>query len=139
MIQRLSESGVALSAADKETLRGYTGGHPFLMDILFFHLLNQRASGQLVSVPTACEQVAPEFVVHQYRATIELLHDLGLLATLQSVLTPENPNSHRNPPGQEAVQQLLRLGILTKSPSDYTAFSEHFQRYVLELPLTPTC
>lgn len=114
-------------AGDKQVLFNeneileYSGGHPFLAEILLCHIYDLNSSTEGIN------QSIPEIFAH-YKGLQKFLSDLDLFdQLLQATIGP------RWSMRIESVEQLIAYGLMVKSDSEkigYHGWSEHFQSYL---------
>lgn len=122
---RLTSAGVSMDAEVKERIQFYCGGHPYLLEMLGYELVEMSREQQEILVDRAAQQVAQSFLDH-YDQIVDLLReDASLNKLLQLLFGPIVDVK------QTDVDEFLRYGLLKATDDDrFIAFSAHFQAYL---------
>lgn len=125
LLTRLKTVGIELGDDLTGAIQYYAGGHPFLLEMLGYAIVEQyRISGR-VEIEMVARDLEHSFL-DQYDRMIALLEeDHALDKLLQILFGPVYDVK------QTDVEDLLRYGlIIPTGESTYTAFSLHFQEYL---------
>lgn len=122
---RLTSAGVSTDAEVKERIQFYCGGHPYLLEMLGYELVEMHREQQEIMVDRAAQQLGQSFLDHYDRMVDLLREDASLNKLLQILFGPIVDVK------QTDIDELLRYGLI-KSTDDgrFTAFSAHFQTYL---------
>ena len=106
-------------------LRNYCGGHPFLLDVLGYEVVEGFREDKRFDLENAAHRVEHAFLDLYDHMTAILDEDKSLSQLLQVLFGPVIDVK------QSDVDQLLRYGFVRESCSGkYVSFSEHFQAYL---------
>ena len=109
----------------KNQIDFYCGGHPYLLEMLGYELVEVFREQQQIDVDGAAKRVEASFI-DQYDRMIDLLQEDGNLTKLLQVLFGPVIDVK-----QTEVDELVRYGFIElTSQQVYVAFSEHFQSYL---------
>jgi hypothetical protein len=122
---RLSSVGIALTPELKERVSFYCGGHPYLLEMLGYEIVEMFREQQKIDVDQAARRIEQSFL-DQYDHMVDILsEDANLNKMLQILFGPVVDVK------QTDADELLRYGLI--KPTDegtYVAFSPHFQSYL---------
>jgi len=122
---RLASVGLPVTSTVKEKIDFYCGGHPYLLEMLGYELVEQYRVTQQTDVDRAARDVGQAFTDH-YDRMIDLLREDGKLSKLLQILFGPIVDVK-----QTDVEELLRYGIIKPTPENtYTAFSDHFRSFL---------
>jgi len=122
---RLSSIGVSLNSEAKKHVIFYCGGHPYLLEMLGYEILEVFRDKQKTDVEMAAQRIIQDFI-SQYERMIDLLREDGNLGKLLQILFGPIVDVK-----QTDVEELLRYGFIKAGEKDtYVAFSEHFQIFL---------
>jgi len=121
---RFASAGLVLSVADRALLDQQAGGHPYLLDLLGFELVQSHLTGGTVNVEAVCHQLSPAFVTY-YSDILNLLREDGRLAKLVQILVGPVYDVT-----QLDIDHFLRYGLIVPSVDQYRAYSSHFENYL---------
>ena len=120
----LASVGIPINASLSERVTYYCGGHPYLLEILGYEIVEFFRERRIVDVDEAARRSLPSFL-DQYDRMIELLREEGTIAKLlQALVGPAFDVKWTD------VEALLKYGFIKPSEQGYMAFSEHFQTYL---------
>jgi len=121
---RCSQAGLGLDQASRDRVRFYCGGHPFLLNVVGYELVELSRDQQPLDVDRAAHR-AMDSIVSEYDRIVGLLLDDCRLGRLLQILYG---------PVIDAVQadadEFARYGIIEEVEGRYQAFSEHFGAYL---------
>ena len=121
---RLTSLGISDDASLREQVAFYCGGHPYLLELLGYEVVEFFRERQVVDVNEAARRSLSSFL-NQYDRMIELLREEGTLGKLlQALVGPVFDVKWTD------VETLLKYGFIKPSEQGYVAFSEHFQTYL---------
>ncbi len=129
---RLAMVGLPVSPMLKESIDFYTGGHPYLLEMLGYNLVFHNR--QQDDVDVAAREIEQSFVDY-YNQLVNLLREDGILDKLLQVLF--SPGGDIEPTN---VNELLRYGLIKPSRQGaHVAFSPRFQSFLrlMELESEP--
>lgn len=122
--ERLSSVGILDDTTLRDQIDFYCGGHPYLLELLGFEVVELFRMRRVVDVDEAARRSLPSFL-RQYDRMIELLREEGTLGKLlQALVGPVFDVKWTD------VETLLKYGFIKRSEQGYVAFSEHFQTYL---------
>jgi len=122
---RLTSVGVSGISALRERVNFYCGGHPYLLEMLGYEILEVFREEQMVDVDKATQRIAQSFL-DQYDRMVDLLRKDGNLSKLLQILFGPVVDVK-----QTDVDELLRYGLIKPGEQDtYVAFSDHFQTFL---------
>jgi hypothetical protein len=123
--QRLSSVGVPVTAQLQERVDFYCGGHPFLLEMLGYEIVEMFREQLRISVDQAAKRIEQSFL-DQYDHMANILNeDDSLNKMLQILFGPVVSVK------QSDAEELQRYGLIKRAEQDsYMAFSEHFHRYL---------
>jgi hypothetical protein len=122
---RLASVGISTDAEAEERIHFYCGGHPYLVELLGYELVEMCREQQEITVDRAAQRVERSFLDH-YDCMVGLLREDESLNKLLQILFGPIVDVK-----QTDVEELLRYGLI--KPTDdgrFTAFSAHFQTYL---------
>lgn len=124
-LARLSSIGIEITPILKERMRYYCGGHPYLLEMLSYELVELFRESQVVDVDEAARRVERSFL-DQYDHIVRILSEDNSLNKLLQVLFGPVVDVRQND-----IDELLRYGLICLTDQgDYAAFSAHFQIYL---------
>jgi len=122
---RLASVGVSDDVSLRERVAFYCDGHPYLLELLGYEVVELFREEQVVDVDRAARRSLPSFL-SQYDRMIELLREEGNLDKILQVLVGPVVDVKWTD-----VENLLKYGFIKQGEQGtYTAFSEHFQAYI---------
>ena len=122
---RLASIGISATSALKEHVAFYCGGHPYLLEMLGYEILEVFRDKQRIDAEKAAQRIAQDFLA-QYDRMVDLLREDGSLSKLLQVLFGPIVDVK-----QTDVDELLRYGFIKPGEQDtYVAFSGHFQTFL---------
>ena len=122
---RLTSVGILDTSALRERVDFYCGGHPYLLEVLGYEVLEVLREEQMVDVDKAARRVAHSLLDH-YDYVVDLLREDGKLSKLLQILFGPVVDVR-----QTDVDELLRYGFIKPSEQGtYVAFSGHFQTFL---------
>lgn len=122
---RLSSVGIEISPSLKDRVSFYCGGHPYLLEMLGYEIVELFREQQEVDVDHAAHRIGRSFL-DQYDHMISILSEDGSLNKMLQVLFGPVVDVK-----QTDVDELLRYGLIQPTDrGDYVAFSAHFQTYL---------
>lgn len=122
---RVTSVGISATSALRERVDFYCGGHPYLLEMLGYEMLEVLREKQEVDVDKAAQRIAQDFLA-QYDRMIDLLREDGNLGKLLQVLFGPIVDVK-----QTDVDELLRYGFIKSGEQDTcVAFSGHFQTFL---------
>ncbi len=122
---RLSLIGITITPEMKERVDFYCGGHPYLLEMLGYEMVEMFREQQKVDVDHAVHRIEPSFL-NQYDHMVDILREDGSLNKILQILFGPVVDVK-----QIDVDEFLRYGLI--KPTDqgvYIAFSPHFQSYL---------
>jgi hypothetical protein len=122
--RRLTHVGLPLDESIKDKIRYYCGGHPMLLEMLGYGLVEDFGQSGTVDVDRTAAQLEGAFL-DQYDRLCELLREDGRLQSLLELLF-----TALDVPRPEVVD-LEQYGLVRQAGERrYEAFSPHFQLYL---------
>jgi len=124
-LMRLSSVGLPIVPALQERLDFYCGGHPYLLEMLGYEIVEVfREQGQ-AEIESAAHRVEQSFL-DQYDRMVDLLREDDKLNKLLQILFGPAIDVD-----QTDVDELLRYGLIRPDEKGtFVAFSAHFQAYL---------
>ncbi len=125
LISRLGSIGIALNDETRAMMRFYAGGHPFLLEMLGYEMVEQYRLTGRIQMDSVAEDLEHSFL-DQYDRMVDLLReDYTLEKLLQILFGPVYDVK------QSEVEEFQRYGLIHPTTGDtYAAFSPHFQTYL---------
>lgn len=124
-LARLSSVGIDTTAGIREGLVFYCGGHPYLLEMLGYEIVELFRDTNESDVNKAAKRVERSFI-HHYEHMLGVLREDGSLSKILQILF--GPVIDAQPTDAEELQ---RYGLIkTTEQGNYVAFSEHFQAYL---------
>lgn len=122
---RLSSVGINLTPGIREAVMFYCGGHPYLLEMLGYEIVELFRETNAVDISQAAQRIEQSFI-HYYEHMLDVLReDKSLNKILQILFGPIVDANLTD------VEELKRYGIIkTINKENYSAFSEHFQTYL---------
>lgn len=122
---RLQSVGIVMDDPSKESFQYYAGGHPFLLEMLGYELIEHfRLTGR-VNVDAVGRELEHSFL-DQYDRMVDLLREDDTLGKLLQILFGPAYDVR-----QTDIERFLRYGLIHPASEDtYSAFSPHFQTYL---------
>nr|WP_290665148.1 Swt1 family HEPN domain-containing protein [Ardenticatena sp.] len=122
---RLTSIGIPDNDSLREKITFYCGGHPYLLELLGYEVVEFFREEQVVDIDKAARRSMPAFL-SQYDRMRELLREEGKLDKIIQVLFGPVVDVKWTD-----VENLLKYGFIKQDEQGtYTAFSEHFQTYL---------
>jgi AAA+ ATPase superfamily predicted ATPase len=122
---RLSAIGLPVTPELKEKADFYTGGHPFLLDILNYEIVESYRKQGIIDVESAYQKVATSFTGYYEHLERLLDEESNLNKLLQIVIGPVVDVREAD------VYRLQDYGLVRTNPDGtYSAFSQHFQAHL---------
>ncbi len=123
--ERLSSVGVEITSSLKERVSFYCGGHPYLLEMLGYEIVEMFREKQEVNVDRAASRVEGSFL-DQYDHMVGMLNEYDSLKKLLQILFGPVVDIK-----QTDVDEFLRYGLIRLTDDGkYAAFSSHFQTYL---------
>lgn len=123
--ERLTSTGIPDSASLREKITFYCGGHPYLLELLGYEVVELFRKEQVVDIDKAARRSMPAFL-SQYERMRELLREEGKFDKILQVLFGPVVDVK-----QTDIEILLKYGFIKQDEQGtYTAFSQHFQAYL---------
>ncbi len=114
-----------VDAKDKDRIKYYCGGHPYLLETLGYELVESFREHGSINVDRVGQHIQGSFL-DQYDRMRDLLNEDDTLRKLLQILF--------GPPvdvQQTDVDEFMRYGLIKETNEDnYAAYSEHFQTYL---------
>ncbi len=123
--KKLSSVGLSITPEGKNRIAFYCGGHPYLLEMLGYEIVEMFIKEQKVDVDKAARCTEQSFIDH-YDHIIELLREDGsLYKLLQTLFGPVVDVK------QTDVDKLMKYGFIKPNPQGiYVGFSEHFHSFL---------
>jgi len=123
--KKLLSVGLSLSSDDNDRIAFYCGGHPHLLVMLGYEIVEMFLEEDEVDIDKATHRIEHSFIDH-YDHLVELLQEDGNLNKLLQILFGPVINVK-----QTDVDTLLRYGLIKLGPNEvYVGFSEHFHNFL---------
>ena len=124
-IKKLSSIGLFLSPDDKDRITFYCGGHPYLLEMLGYEIVEMFREGRKTDVDEAAHRIEQSFVDH-YDHMVKLSQEDGSLYKLLQILFGPVVDVK-----QTDIDRLLKYGVIKPhSQGVYVGFSEHFHSFL---------
>jgi len=122
---RLASIGISDDVSLREKIAFYCGGHPYLLELLGYEVVELFREEQVVDIDKAARRSMHAFL-NQYDRMRELLREEGNLDKILQILVGPVVDVKWTD-----VENLLKYGFIKQDEQGtYTAFSEHFQTYL---------
>ena len=122
---RLASIGISDNVSLREKVTFYCGGHPYLLELLGYEVVELFRKEQVVDIDEAARRSMPAFL-SQYDRMRELLREEGNLDKILQILVGPVVDVKWTD-----VENLLKYGFIKQDEQGtFTAFSEHFQTYL---------
>ena len=123
--ERLSSVGIDVTPQIKERLIFYCGGHPYLLEMLGYEVVELFRETCTVDVERAFKGIEQSIIDHYEHILSLLREDEGLNKILQILFGPVVDAKPTN------AEELERYGLIkSDAKGNYVAFSEHFRTYL---------
>ena len=123
--RRLSSIVTLLSSSDKEIINYYCGGHPFLLEMLGYEIIEVFREEHKADLNMAVNHIKQSFL-EQYDRIADLLREDDSLNKLIQILFGPIVNVK-----QIDIDDFLRYGLIKLSHNEtYVGFSDHFHLYL---------
>ena len=124
-----SAIGRTMRPDDKTRILHYCGGHPYLLNILGWNIVNQFQSTKTIDVDkTANQDNLRQFFLKYYKELTNLLVDLGIHDELLEILFGDTGPKKFD---KNAGDKLELYGLIERTEGDHwRAFSDYFQEYL---------
>ncbi|GER86082.1 hypothetical protein KDW_02440 [Dictyobacter vulcani] len=124
-VQRLTNTGIVIDTQIVERISFYAGGHPYLLAMLGYDMIENFRKQQTIDIEMAAHQ-RNEALISFYDQLIAPLHEGFHLDKLLQVLFGPNVGIK-----QTEINEFLHYGLIKKGIDGvYLAFSQHFQSYL---------
>jgi len=122
---RLSSVGIEVTSSLKERVRFYCGGHPYLLEMLGYEIVELFRECQVTDVDQAAHRIERSFL-DQYDHMVSILSEDGSLNKMLQILFGPVVDVK-----QTDVDEFQRCGLIQSTErGSYVAFSAHFQTYL---------
>jgi hypothetical protein len=122
---RLSSVGIDLPRQTKDQLLFYCGGHPYLLEMVGYEVVELFRESGVVDVEQAAKRIEQSIIDHYEHMLGVLSEDKSLNKILQILFGPVIDAKHTD------AEELQRYGLIKRDDNgNYTAFSEHFRTYL---------
>lgn len=122
---RMSSVGIEVTLPVQERIRYYCGGHPYLLEMLGYEVVEMFRERNVVDVDAAAQRIEHLFL-DQYDHIVTILGEDGSLNKMLQILFGPAFDVK-----QAEVEEFLRYGLIrVNEQGTYEAFSEHFQSYL---------
>lgn len=121
---RLSSVGVAVNKGLRDQLVHHCGGHPYLIEMLGYELVEILQEYQRTDIALAFERIE-DSVFNEYQHLVTWLHEIGKIKTIRQILSDKTANIR-----QAKISELIRYGLIKIEGSGLSVFSEHFHEYL---------
>jgi hypothetical protein len=123
--KRLSSTGITVTPQVRERFLFYCDGHPYLLEMLGYEVVELFRETGFVDVDLAAKGVGQSFIDH-YEHMLEVLKEDEKFSKMLQILF--GPVIDAKPTDAEELQ---RYGFIKLNNEDvYVAFSDHFQTYL---------
>ena len=123
--KRLSSIGITITPQVRERILFYCDGHPYLLEMLGYEVVELFREKGIVDVDQAAKGVGQSFIDH-YEHTLEVLKEDEKFNRMLQILFGPVIDAKLND-----AEELQRYGLIKLNDEDvYVAFSEHFQTYL---------
>ncbi|MGB9774602.1 MAG: Swt1 family HEPN domain-containing protein [Bacteroidota bacterium] len=122
---RLSSVGISITPQLKEEILFYCGGHPYLLEMLGYEIVELFRETNTVNVSRTVKRVEQSFIHHYEHALDVFREDESLRKILQILFGPVIDARPTD------AEELERYGMIRPVEQGYyVAFSEHFHTYL---------
>jgi len=122
---RLSSVGVNVTPQMREEILFYCGGHPYLLEMLGYEIVETFRETNTVDVSEAIKRIEQSFI-HHYEHMLDVLRENESLRKILQILF--GPVVDARPTDAEELQ---RYGLIKSvEGGNYMAFSGHFHTYL---------
>ena len=122
---KLASVGIPITDEVRSKFCSYCGGHPYLLDVLGYGVVEQYKNSNSFDLDYAAQLVEHEFLGHYDQMAARLGEDERFGQLLQILFGPVFDVKKSD------VNEFLRYGFVRESHSgNYITFSEHFQAYL---------
>ncbi len=122
--QIYEDIGIKLNDILKQRIEHYCGGHPYLLALLGFEIVESFKEGQDIDIDVLFKKTQLQFLDY-YEQLIALLREDNTFTNLLQILF--GPKIDIKPTD---IDELLIYGLIKKGEKYFTAFSQHFQNYL---------
>lgn len=122
--ERLSSVGIAVNPKIRERFLFYCGGHPYLLEMLGYEVVELFRETMTVDVELAVKRIEQSIIDHYEHMLGVLREDESLNKTLQILFGPVIDAKPMD------AEELHRYGLIKSKGEGYIGFSEHFQTYL---------
>jgi hypothetical protein len=122
-LERLSSIGIPVSPG-KGALQFYCGGHPYLLEMLGYEIVELFREEQKIEVEQAANRIIQSFL-DQYDRMVDLLREDGSLDKMLQILFGPVVDVK-----QTDVDEFLKYGLIKAYQESYVGFSEHFHNFL---------
>lgn len=123
--RQLASVGISITDELQGKFSSYCGGHPYLLDVLGYRVVEQFKYSDSIDLDYAAQRVEHEFLGHYDQMAARLGED-GRIGQLLQVLFGPVVDVKKSD-----VNEFLRYGFVRESHNgNYETFSEHFQAYL---------
>jgi hypothetical protein len=121
--QRLSCVGIP-APGEKKRIQFYCGGHPYLLEMLGYEIVETSREEQKIEVDKAAHRII-QSILDQYDRMVDLLREDGSLNKLLQILFGPVVDVKQND-----VDGFLKYGFIKTYKDSYVGFSEHFHDFL---------
>jgi len=121
----LSSVGIEVTLEQKERLGFYCGGHPYLLEMFGYEIVEQFREEQVISVDKAAHRVE-QSLIDYYEHIFRILSEDDSIKKLLQILFGPIVDAK-----QTDAEEFERYGLIQSTEHEsYEAFSGHFQTYL---------
>lgn len=125
---KFSSCGISISMENRNRITFYCGGHPFLLEMLGYQIIEIYEKEKNVNVDKAASIIEEPFLTFYKRLVEQLIEDKSLIKLMQILFG--NISSVQT----TDVDQGIKYGIIkSNSRGNYIGYSEHFHNYLIPL------
>ena len=120
----LSSVGVVIDKGVRDKVGHYCGGHPYLIDMLGYEMVEIMREYQRTDIVSAFKRIEGS-IFHEYKHLVTWLHERGRFKTIKQILFDDTADAE-----QAEIYELLRYGLIKIEGDSLSVFSEHFHEYL---------
>lgn len=116
--------GVMLDDSQKERIKYYCGGHPYLLAVLGFEIIEDYMNGKQLDIDVVFHKVQKDFIDYYEQLIFLLKEDQSFMNLLKIIFGPSAGIKSID------IDELAQYGLIYRGEKYYVAYSEHFQGYL---------
>jgi hypothetical protein len=126
--KKFSSCGINISPENEKRVAFYCGGHPYLLEMLGYQIIERYKKEKNVDVDKAASIIERPFLIFYDKLLEQLIEDKSIFKLMQILF------GNKSGVKTTDVDQFIKYGIIkSNSCGNYTGYSEHFHNFLIHL------